>query len=177
MRDLLLIGVISVVAILIGTTLYFLGPSSLRSDISSAVQSAQTGDTPAVHFTILEQGPRAISITDRTNYRIQSVDDFAALWPMIYGNAGSPAMPTVDFSKYEVLALFDGSHSTTGYLIAVKGVSDKNATRTVTVEHSAPASTCRVTTAAASPFILIEVPKTVYALAHIDVIGANPCGN
>lgn len=177
MRDLLIIGGIAVSAILIGTALFFLGPTSLRSDVTSAIQSAQNGDNPSLAFTVLEQGPRAISVSDRTNYRIQNADDLAALWPMIYGNATTPTVPTVDFTKYEVLGLFDGSHSTNGYAIQVKGVSDVNAIRTVTIEHLGPGSTCKTSTQNTSPFILIEVPKTTYSLAHTDLMGTNPCGN
>jgi hypothetical protein len=172
MRDLFVIGGISVSAIAIGALLFFFGPTSLQLDISTALSSAATGSVP---YMTLAKGNRAVSIADRTNYRITTSDDFTALWGMVYGEKDAPALPTVDFSKYEVLALFDGSHAGTGYDIQPASVADANATRSVTIDHVVPDPKCQVTNKATNPFVILQVPKTLYSLAHKDVIMVSPC--
>ena len=175
MRDLYIIGGISVAAMAIGGVLFFFGPSSLQSDVNSALQSAQTnGGNQPVKFTVLSKGPAAISINGRTNYRITSGDELAALWPLVYGQNTSN-IPPIDFNKYEVLAVFDGSHSTNGYAIAVKSITDANATRTVVVTHMSPNTRCHVSTASTQPFQIVEVPKTSFTISHIDEVATSTC--
>jgi hypothetical protein len=180
MRSLLLIGGICIAAIALGSVLFFFGPPSLQSEVNSALQSSTSSLNPAavtgpVSFTVLEQGTDALSIPDRTNYRLDSQTDLASLWTLIYGNKDAPKIPNVNFSNHEVLAVFDGTHSTTGYSISVTGIMDQNATRTVTVTHATPDSSCVTASAVTSPFELVVVPKTSFALAHQDVTTANSC--
>jgi hypothetical protein len=175
MRDLSVIAVISVVAIIIGTVLFFFGPASLQSDVSTALTSAATGGNPSVPYTTLAKGTRAVSITDRTNYHITNSDDFASLWALVYGQKNVPPFPTVDFSKYEILALFDGTHSGGGFDITPASISDANGKRMVVITHSSPDPSCAVATNATSPFVILEVPKTPYSLTHKDVSVVTPC--
>jgi hypothetical protein len=175
MRDLLIIGGISVTAILVGTLLFFFGPASLQTDFNSALSSTINTNNPSVTYTTLAKGSRALSITDRTNYRLTSSADLGALWPMIYGDAAAPAVPDVDFSKYEVLAFFDGSHSSDGYDISVSGIADSKASRSVGVTHILPGPKCRVSSKSTSPFVVLQVPKTPYTLTHQDLKTTNPC--
>ncbi len=175
MRDIYIIGGITLIAAIIGTTLFFFGPASLQSDVNAALDSAQTGGTSSVPFTPLESGDSALGVSTRTNYRITSMNDLAALWPLLYGEKDAPPMPQVDFSKYEILTLFDGSHSTTGHGISVASITDANAVRTVVVTHIVPDTGCPVGRGTNSPFIVIKVPKTTFQLAHEDTTASSTC--
>ncbi|MBA3789260.1 protease complex subunit PrcB family protein [Patescibacteria group bacterium] len=176
MRDFLLIGGMVLVAILVGGVLFFFGPASLQSDVNSAI-SANGGSTSTstVSYTVLVQGTNALSVTGRSNYRIRTNDDLKTLWVLIYGDHGVSAIPTVDFSKYEVLAIFDGTHSNGGYTVQVKSLTDANAQRLVVVDHVTPGSTCVTTSSITSPFQLIQVPKTTFPLTHTDETRVSAC--
>ena len=177
MKDFLLLIAVCIVAIGIGAALFFVGPTSLQTDVQNALESSQTqSEAPqAVQFTVLEQGTLTFSIANRTNYRITSTYDLETLWPLIYGDRDAPAIPNVDFSNYEVLALFDGTHSTDGYGIQALELSDQDPVRTLTIEHLSPAANCATTAGLTEPFEIIEVPKTTYTLAHIDQMGTSTC--
>ena len=177
MRDFLIIIGVSAVAIVVGVLLFFFGPKSLQSDIINALNSGRLGPAGATQFVVLTQGATAISVTDRTNYRITSQADLQALWPLIYGDKDAPQIPTIDFNKYEVLAIFDGTHSSFGYSIKVTSIADNAPTRTVTIEHLAPATSCAVQTGVSSPFEIIRVPKTTSNLAHQDTTGTSICSS
>jgi hypothetical protein len=105
MRDLLVIGAVAVVAIVIGVVLFFFGPTKLQSDVGNALLAEQTTGSASTPYTVLEQGVDALSVTNRTNYRITSATDLATLWSMVYGDKGSVALPTIDFTQDEVLAI------------------------------------------------------------------------
>ena len=174
MRDFLLIAGISLAAILLGSALFFFGPKSLQSDVNSALLSGQIGPTSPTSFVLLEQGVNAISISTRTNYRITTSADLAALWPIVYGQRNAPNIPVVDFNKYEVLAIFDGTHSVGGYDVKVAGIKDVNPTRTVIIDHLVPSSSC-VAKGPSNPFQIIQVPKTSFVLSHQDITGTSTC--
>jgi Kef-type K+ transport system membrane component KefB len=171
MRDFYVIGTLCVVALLAGGALFFFGPSSLRSDVASALGLSNDGD---VSFTILNQGMNARSITDRSNYRLVSQSQLADLWLLVYGPNNANA-PVIDFTTYEVLAIFDGSHSTSGYQVQVTKAVDQSGVRTITVNHSAPGKNCSVKSGITSPFVLLQIAKTNNSLAHIDQMTTTPC--
>lgn len=175
MRDLLLIAGIAVAAILIGAAFFLFGPASFHSDINSALAPSLDAGHGGVTYTVIAKGVKAVAMTDRTNYRITNEDDFTALWNLIYGTQDTPALPRIDFTKYEVLALFDGSHSTSGYQIAADKIQDQDATRTVFVTHTIPGKNCRIVTGQTSPYVVIRVPKTTFSLDHQDMVSTSTC--
>jgi hypothetical protein len=174
-RPLLVVVIIAVVAIALGTLVFLFGPSSTSSGSATSVFSGQSGTTHDVPFTVLQQGTNAISVTERTNYRITNANDLATLWPLIYGDRDAPNIPNVNFSKYEVLAVFDGTHTTAGYSVQVTSIVDSLPTRTVTITHIAPEASCNESTQPNSPFQIVQVPITTYNITHIDVASTTPC--
>jgi PrcB C-terminal len=178
MRSIRIILGICAAAILLGCLLFFFGPPSLQSEVNAALQPSSapmTSSSGVVTYTVLQQGTNAISINDRTNYRIMTQSDFQSLWSLVYGNTGTPAIPTIDFSKYEVLAVFDGTHSTTGFSINVQGITEQNGVRTVMIDHVSPGAGCTPVSKVTSPFEIVEVPKTASSLAHIDTKTSQAC--
>ncbi len=172
MRDLYLVAGMGIIAVVIGGLLYLFGPSSLHSDFSNAFSLSSDGH---VRFTKLQEGTVAYSISQPSNYRISTWEDFSTLWTLIYGDGRGPDMPKVDFNNYEVLAVFDGSHSTDGYEISVDEVTDKDSVRTIMITHKIPDKHCRLSARSTSPFEIIQVPKTSFSLAHQDQIATTTC--
>jgi hypothetical protein len=174
MRNFLLVAGIAIVAIVLGMLLFLFGPKSLQSDVNNALLSGQIGTPKPPVYVVLEAGTDAISISDRTNYRIMRAQDLSALWPLVYGDRDAPPIPSVDFSKYEVLAIFDGTHSAGGFDVKITDISDANPVRTVVIDHITPGPTCG-TQGPSSPFKIIQVPKTTFSLSHKDVTSASIC--
>ncbi len=162
MRDAVILGVACVIAILVGGWLFFL---------DSKEASAPTGG--AVEVRILDQGQYA-GIEERKNYRIRSLDELQQLWNMVYGPAG-PAIPGVDFAKDEVLAVFDGSHSTGGYSVEVESVQDTGLARVIQVIRTAPGTSCITTEALTSPFQMVVVPKTDLSIQREERMVIEEC--
>jgi hypothetical protein len=183
MKGVLVFVCACIVAIGIGIFLFAYGPQSLQSDVQSALQtsqssqSSQTADSgpKAIPFTILEQGTETFSIADRTNYRITSTLDLETLWPLIYGEKDAPKIPQVDFSKYEVLALFDGTHSTGGFGIQLLNIDDQNYVRTLNIAHIIPGPTCTPGDGVTEPFEIVQVPITTYSLSRVDTTSTSTC--
>jgi hypothetical protein len=171
MRSGAVIPILIILSIAIGGILYLYGGSAFHQTFSSA--TTYTG-TPDGNFTILAQGEKAAGIEDRVNYRITDESQFEILWYMIYTTSG-PAVPNVDFSKKEVLAVFDGSHSTGGYGIRINSVQDVKGTRVISITHRVPGDSCSLSNTPSSPFMLVVVDKTPLSLDHEEAIETNHC--
>jgi len=163
MRDTLIVLFTLIAAVVIGGLLYLFGPSIFQT-VPSTTTSLHGGN---VTYTVIAAGKNAPGIDTRVNYRITTSDQLVALWDMVYGESG-PSVPIIDFDKYEVLAVFDGSHTTSGYDIKVSSVSDSNGMRTVTVTRTMPGPNCSTGGSITSPFVIISAPKTPLQLTHID---------
>jgi hypothetical protein len=157
MRDIVVIGLACLLAIGLGVWLYV--------DGSAPVPPSSSG---AVEWRVLGEGQDAGSVTERTNYRIKTAAEFEELLSIMYGGAG-PSFPTgVNFEKEEVLAVFDGTHSSGGYAIAIESIVDDGLTRKVSLIHREPGEDCMTTSAITSPFLLVAVPKTQLALSKTE---------
>jgi|CXWL01.1.fsa_nt_gi hypothetical protein len=167
MRDLFIVFAISVGAIVLGTLLFFYGGNRFNST------SLKHTDVE-VGFVLMQEGLTAFAVDTATNYRITNNAELAELWSFVYGNSG-PVVPTVDFEKKEVLAIFDGSHSTQGYAVSIRDITDVDGKRMVTVLHHIPSEKCLTPGSPSSPFQIVLVPKTDLALTHADEIVTEAC--
>jgi len=165
MKDTIFIGGLCVIIVLVGAGLYFYKPSYEAPTAAGAVTVEPYAD-----------GQYAIGMDTRKNFRIQSQEELDHIWTLIHGNE-RPSLPPVDFSKNEVLAVFDGTHTTGGYQIKITEVVDSELTRTVHIEHLRPDDSCPVPSVATSPYALVVVPKMRDALrlTHTDGAGIIPC--
>lgn len=161
MRDAGIIAVIIIAAVSVGGLLYIFGGSAFHPNPIATAPKAQTNG----EFSILAQGTSAAAVDQRANYRITDETQLAALWQMVYGTGGS-AEPSVDFSRQEVLAVFDGSHSAAGYDIRVNSVKDRDGQRVIDITHIEPGTSCSPSGGATSPFEIIQVEKTALPLTH-----------
>jgi hypothetical protein len=165
MKDLMIVLGTIVAVIVIGALLFFYGPQSFRVALGSM--------SPRVTPTLLKEGTNATGMSDRANYRITDNDELNQLWSYLDNTPGSA--PSVDFSKDEVLAIFDGTHTTGGYNIQVSSITDANGTRTVHVSRIAPGANCFTTDSITSPYEIIAVPKSTLNLTHIDTSVTQNC--
>lgn len=165
MKDALVIGGICLLAVIAGALFYFKG-----SDILALKQEG------ALEHAVIAQGTNAVAIDMRTNYRIEDQDQLVALWSLVYGN-NAPNMPGVDFETNEVIAVFDGTHSTGGYRVHVTSVTDTGLNRVVGIEHVEPHADCPVAAVQTSPFELVVVPKMSDALTltREETTTISPC--
>jgi hypothetical protein len=128
---------------------------------------APSGPAP-VAFSVVAQGSDSGMIAERKNFRIKSQDELAALWVMVYGTAG-PEMPRIDFTKDELLAVFEGTRPTGGYTVAVVSVFDEPGSRSVTIQHEVPGDSCMTSQAITSPFSMVRLQKTGAPLTRHDL--------
>lgn len=167
MRDGWIIVLIIIASVSIGGILYIFGGSAFQS-------SSPAAEKPRDGITILAQGANATNVTQRVNYRITNVDELEALWELIYGS-NPPSMPVVDFAHKEVLAVFDGSHSTGGYGVMVEAMKDEDGKRIIHITHTEPGTSCNPMSGGSSPFIVVETEKTTLPLAREESTEPKSC--
>ena len=69
-------------------------------------------------------------------------------------------MIPVNFSRYYLIAVFQGQKNTGGYGIAVKKIIDEGDKLKVYVEEMSPGAGCPVTMAFTSPYSIVKIQKT-----------------
>jgi hypothetical protein len=156
MRDTIFIGVACVIAIVVGAWLFWSGNES------SLVPTESKGP---VAYEILAEGSYSGSVTERANYRIKSAAELSLLWSMMYGTDG-PALPPVDFGRREVLAIFDGTHSSGGYDVRIKSIVDEELARRVTIVRVVSGEDCITSSGITSPYLLVTVPSSSLPLSR-----------
>jgi len=129
---------------------------------------------PDSAFSVLAEGQDSGSVTRRTNFRIQTEEEFEELWRMVYGSSG-PARPPIDFNKREVLAVFDGTHSTGGYDVDVTDIKDDNGRRFIRIRRTSPGDECVVTHAITSPFEIVSVEKSNLSITKEEELVVTEC--
>lgn len=168
MRDAIIIFLAIIFSMVIGS--YFFLTDSLRFT-TPEVPGANIQNR---NFTILHEGPNSGSIDRRTNYRIVNEEEFIELWRLIYGTQGS-TRPPVNFTMNEVIAVFDGTHSSGGYRVSVTDVVDAGGVRTVHILREEPGEGCITTEAITSPFQIVRVSKTTLPIVREEQTVTTQC--
>ena len=163
-RDVIAIAVGCVLAIVAGGWLF----------LSATSKGPSVAQPEAVPFAVIDKGYTSGDITSRKNYRIHTPAELQELWRMVYG-VDAPSAPPVDFTEDEVIAVFDGTHSSGGFGISIVEVRDSGLTRVVRIRHSEPGEGCITTQAIASPFEIVILPKSNSSIAREDVIETVCC--
>jgi hypothetical protein len=178
MRDLLIIAGMCAAAIIVGAWLYLYVPAS-ATDVQQVTVPAETEsveepvvESKDVSFGVLGHGSVAEGVSKRKNYAIYSKEEYEKMWKLS-GNTNK--MPTVDFKKGYVIAVFAGERPTGGYAISVEKVTDIGKERHVTVLLEKPGAGCITTQALTSPYQIIRVPFSAAQLSHTEVEREVPC--
>lgn len=167
MRDAFIIFVGIILAMLIGSYLYFNGTPSVRQPVGPVF-------APEAPFAVLTEGQDSGEVTRRTNFRIRDEEELAELWSMVYGTGG-PARPPVDFSKREVIGIFDGTHSTAGYDVDVTDVRDGDGRRVIHISRKSPGDECAVAAGITSPFQIVSVEKSTLPITREEELVVTEC--
>ena len=167
MRDTLIIFISLIAAIVIGGSLYLFGGPSLHDASITTIPSHS-------ELTSLAEGENAADVDRQVNYRVTNQDDLTTLWNMIYSDSG-PSVPLIDFTTKEVIAVFDGSHSSGGYSIHVTDVRESDGMRVIHILRTAPGDGCAVPNAVTSPFELVVLSLSTLLLTHVDEMATTSC--
>lgn len=130
---------------------------------------ATVGESP-ISFTQLAMGSRS-GIDRRTNYLITSEGQLRELWKLI--DAGG-AVPSVDFTQDDVIAVFSGTEPTVGHTIEVSRVEETRS-RLVTVTITRPGPTCALAQMFTNPYQVVIVKKSSLPYTHKDVTVTRSC--
>lgn len=168
-----LLPIIILAAVAVGGLLYLYGGPAFHKSYVNSSPTAPFVPQVQPGITVLASGD-APTVSQRVNYLITTNDQLTQLWQMLYTDSGQP-VPNVDFNTNEVLALFDGSHSTGGYGIQLTSVDDSGGKRTVTITHFAPGDSCVPPGGATSPFIIVSVSKSSLPIDRIEQTVQNQC--
>ncbi|KND49420.1 MAG: hypothetical protein AB203_04470 [Parcubacteria bacterium C7867-008] len=166
MKDSYVVLGMIIAAIVIGAGLFFFGPESFRT-------AAGFGTPKDVSFRILKDGTDALTVDQRVNYRIENPQKLSELWGYLDVTPGSA--PGVDFSKNEVLAVFDGTHTSGGYRIEVSHITEEAGSRMVHITRIVPGEGCVTNNAITSPYQVVVVKKSPLPLAHMDEVITEGC--
>lgn len=161
-------------AVLLGLGLFFFGPPLLKYSLRFNLNAGNVNATTTVPYTIIAHGANALSVRDQANYRITSQVDLILLWQLVYGEVDTAKAPKTDFTKYDVLAVFDGTHYQAKYDVGINAIEDRNATRTIRINRITLPSSC-TSYQEISPFVIVTVPKSTFPLAHQDVPVQGSC--
>lgn len=175
MRKSLVLPLIIIASVAIGGLFYLYGGPAFHQTLTTTAGGTNPAEPQGNgSFMVIGQGQQAPGIDERVNYRITNGDDLTALWQMLYAASGT-SVPAVDFSQYEVLAVFDGSHSTGGYGVQVNSVADKDGKRIVDITHFEPGDSCQPAGQSTSPFVLVKVKRTDLVVDHVEHVVTREC--
>jgi hypothetical protein len=165
-----------VVSVSLGGLFYLYGGQSLHQVLpaeATKINFSPTNETDG-SFEIVGKGDTAGWSDKRVNYQIRDKQVFTSMWQMVYGIDTTP-VPNVDFDEYEVLAIFDASHSTSGYSLRVNTVQDVEWKRIVDITYIKPGDSCNVSGSSSSPYEFIKVKRSNLVLTHVDQTETKDC--
>jgi len=151
------------VAVLAGTAVYFY-------DHHQPAAPSQVSGTP-VTYSELAHGANS-TVLSRRNYAVHSEPELQQLWQM---TDAAGQVPEVDFSAYDVIAVFAGQKTTAGYSISVSSVADTVSERVIGITISSPGGSCVLAEQLTAPYQIIEVPKSSLPLTHADTQVTESC--
>ncbi len=92
---------------------------------------------------------------------VRDAAELGRLWKLAYASHGVnlPATPTIDFKRYDVLAVFQGAKPSSGYGIKVTEVRAAKTDIVVVVQELRPGSGCVVFHKMSYPWHMVKVPR------------------
>ncbi len=138
----------------------------VQQGLATATASSTQTAGQNVTWKVLAQGQHAVGFPKPTYELVGSQDQLTNLWYQAYGSQLQvPQVPSIDFSRETVLAVFDGQKPTGGYDIKVRGVSVENGELYVDLVQQQPQQGQIATQALTSPWMLIHVLRGGFDVA------------
>jgi hypothetical protein len=119
--------------------------------------------TRAVAYEVVESGSQS-PVKENKNFVIVNLEEWQDLWQYVHPSERAP-LPAIDFSRYVVLALFQGDKPSGGYSLDVTNVYDNSGSVVVEVRDVEPGQGCTVTQAKTAPFVFVVTQKFSGSLA------------
>lgn len=137
--------------------------------IDWTVSPVETVVREKLEFASLQQGSHS-GHTSSGYYVIQDNESWTELWNQhaLFMLDTLPP-PSVDFSKYTVVAVFMGEVNTGGYAMNIYDIVDIGSSLTVKLEKIEPGPKCIVTQALTQPYHMVQMTKTEKPI-YFDVI-------
>jgi hypothetical protein len=128
--------------------------------VAAPASGALIGARP-VQYDAVSQGDGAASgLTDRADYVIRTKGQWRRMWAALNERVTpTPARPAVDFRHSMLLLVTLGREPTSGYAIAVTGVSKGTGRLVADVEERSPGSNCFVAQHVTAPYQVVRVPR------------------
>ncbi len=148
-----------------GTSEYLQTGVYVQQGLETAASAPGAG-AQQVAWEVLAQGQKAVGFDKPQYVLVNSQDQLTNLWYKAYGSQlNVPPVPTIDFSRETVLAVFDGQKSTGGYDLKVRSVSVENGELYVDLVKQQPQQGQITTQALTSPWLLIHVLRGGFDVA------------
>jgi hypothetical protein len=119
-----------------------------------------------VAWETLAQGQKAVGFDKPQYLLVNSQDQLTNLWYKAYGSQLTvPPVPSIDFSRETVIAVFDGQKPTGGYGLQVRSVTVENGELYVDLVKQQPQQGQVTTQSLTSPWLLIHVLRGGFDVA------------
>ena len=99
-------------------------------------------------------------IENPEQHLLSTSEDFNTLWKRAFGSMDMPPdKPVVDFSRYQVVALFLGWRNKGGYALELEDISLEESRMIIRFVEKEPGPMCLTPAVVVFPYLLIKVPK------------------
>ena len=134
--------------------------SSVLTSINFVACSNLGSDETKLPMEIVMDGTFS-AIDDKREVLINNNEQFQSLMNEIYKNLDQiPRTPVVDFTKNSVIAVFIGTRSNGGFMVAIDSITEGSNSISVNITENTPGINCVVTEAITKPFSIVKIPKT-----------------
>lgn len=124
-------------------------------------------------WDVVARGDQAVGFASASYQLVTSQDELISLWQRAYGSRLTvPALPSLDFRRETIIALFMGSRSSGGYSMDVTDVREEGGELYVELQVTEPAPGTITTQALTSPWLILRVQRGGYAAAWLRDTGS-----
>ena len=114
--------------------------------------------------------------TAPANVVVRDEQQWEALWNTIYARTSPrPALPSVDFTRYLIIARAMGPRATGGYAVVIAGLLRQGREYVVQVRETSPGSGCVVTPAETSPVDVARIARHDEPVKFAVASETRPC--
>lgn len=130
-------------------------------------------------WEVMARGSQAIGFSGRSFLLVGKQDEFTSLWNRAYGSQlNVPPLPSIDFGRESIVAIFQGSQPSGGFGVDVASVSEENGELYLDVSFTSPPPGAITTQALTSPWVMVRVLRGGYNVVWLrdadsgELIGA-----
>ena len=121
---------------------------------------AATAPTASIPATVLARGSDSGYGRERLEVIVRDEAAWKALWAKVHANVDPPpALPSVDFAKDTVIAVFLGERKSGGYAVEVASVERAGDGALVVVREKGPKPGAITAAMITSPYQIVSIPR------------------